>query len=310
MPSGEENQLKIKLNFIILLMALLLLFTGCSIDSNTLSDLKSAYESYTSNDSINTTVNIDLDSIPAYSGSPYVILNNNIPYFTQDEITTESFEYYSELDSLGRVGTAYACVGIDLMPTEERGNISEVKPTGWHSSQYDFVNGKNLYNRCHLIAFMLAGENANNKNLMTGTRYLNVDGMLPFENQVANYVRNGGHVMYRVTPVFNGDDLVASGVELEGYSVEDNGQSVQFNVYCYNVQPGVAINYANGDNWAENQTQTEVESANYIINTNSGKFHLSTCSSAQNISEKNRQEYSGSREDLLLNYQPCQICNP
>lgn len=185
--------------------------------------------------------------IPEYSGEPYSIINNNIPFFT--ETTTECFEEYPELDSLGRCGAAYACVGIDTMPTEERESISEVKPSGWHNKPYDFVDGGYVYNRCHLIGFQLTGENANERNLVTGTRYMNVKGMLPFENEVADYIAStGNHVMYRVTPVFEGDNLVCSGVLMEAYSVEDDGAGVRFCVFCFNVQPGVSIDYKTGEN--------------------------------------------------------------
>lgn len=193
----------------------------------------------------------DLSNIPDYDGtSAYAAIDRNQPSFTEEEYTTDSDEYYSELDSLGRCGVAEACVGVDLMPTEERESISKVKPTGWVQHQYDFVDGGNLYNRCHLIGFQLTGENANEKNLITGTRYMNVEGMLPFENQVADYVAStGNHVLYRVTPAFAGTELVARGVEMEAYSVEDQGRGVCFHVYCYNVQPGVEIDYATGENW-------------------------------------------------------------
>lgn len=193
----------------------------------------------------------DLASVPAYSGEPYTVVNDNVPYFTADDLTVESFEIYSELDELGRCGVAYACIGQDIMPTEKRGDISSVKPTGWVQNKYDFVDGKSLYNRCHLIGFQLAGENANPLNLVTGTRYLNVTGMLPFENMVADYVKEtDGHVLYRVTPVFEDDELVCRGVLMEAESVEDEGDSVEYNIYVYNVQPGVEIDYATGDNWA------------------------------------------------------------
>lgn len=190
------------------------------------------------------------EDIPAYSGQPYIVLNNNIPYFTEEDITTASFEQYGDLDKLGRCTTAYANVGMDLMPTEKRGNISSIKPSGWHSVQYDHVDGKSLYNRCHLIGFQLTGENANKKNLITGTRYLNVDGMLPFENMIADYVKEtNNHVLYRVTPIFRNDDLVADGVQMEAWSVEDKGEGICFHVFAYNVQPGVEIDYATGDSW-------------------------------------------------------------
>lgn len=194
----------------------------------------------------------DLASIPVFSDTPYVVLNNNEPKFKKSEITTTAYEEYSELDVLGRCGVAEACVGVELMPTEERGSIGSVKPSGWHTVKYDCVDGKYLYNRCHLIGFQLTGENANEENLITGTRYMNVDGMLPFENMVADFVRETGmHVMYRVTPVFDGTNLVASGAVMEALSVEDNGAGICFNVYCYNNQPGIGINYQTGDSWIQ-----------------------------------------------------------
>ena len=195
---------------------------------------------------------VSLEDIPAYGGAPYVELEGNEPGFTKEEMTLEVFEEYSELDALGRCGVAYANICPELMPTEEREAIGNVKPTGWQSVQYDNVDGRSLYNRCHLIGFQLAGENANEKNLITGTRYLNVTGMLPFENDVADYVRRtDNHVLYRVTPVFVGTELVARGVQMEAYSVEDAGDGVCFNVFAYNVQPGVVIDYATGESWLE-----------------------------------------------------------
>ena len=193
---------------------------------------------------------ITMDSLPEYAGEPYVILYGNQPAFTEKERTcTQSYEAYSEMDLLGRCGVAKACVGTDLMPTEERGSIGMVKPSGWHTVRYDdLVDGNYLYNRCHLIGYQLSGENANEMNLITGTRYLNVQGMLPFENQVADYVREtGNHVLYRVTPDFRNVELVARGVQIEAWSVEDHGEGVCFHVYCYNVQPGVEIRYLDGE---------------------------------------------------------------
>ena len=191
-----------------------------------------------------------MENIPPYDGTPYEVLNDNQPSFTEEDMTDVSYEFYSDLDELGRCGVTEACIGRDLMPTEKRGDISSVKPTGWVQNQYDFVDGKSLWNRCHLIGFQLAGENANECNLITGTRYLNVEGMLPFENLVADYVKEtDNHVLYRVTPAFQGTELVARGVQMEAYSVEDSGDGVCFNVFCYNVQPGVEIDYATGDNW-------------------------------------------------------------
>ena len=188
------------------------------------------------------------EEIPAFSGDAYVAINGNVPFFVEEEYTTESYEYYSDLDELGRCGVTMACIGVDIMPTEDRGEIGSVKPTGWQSVKYDIVDGKYLYNRCHLIGFQLAGENANKKNLITGTRYLNIEGMLPFENLVADYVKETeNHVLYRVTPIFEGDNLVASGVVMEGWSVEDEGDGVCFCVFAYNAQPGITIDYATGD---------------------------------------------------------------
>ena len=186
----------------------------------------------------------------AYQGEPYVVINNNVPQFTKKEIKKKSFERYETLDKLGRCRTATACIGTDLMPSQKRKAIGMIKPTGWHTKKYDFVDGKYLYNRCHLIGYQLTGENANRKNLITGTRYFNVEGMLPFENMVADFVKETeNHVMYRVTPRFRGNNLLADGVQIEGYSVEDQGESICFNVFCYNVQPGVVIDYATGESW-------------------------------------------------------------
>lgn len=285
-----------------------------------------------------------LREIPAYSGTPYTEVNGNKPYFTEANLTTQSFETYSELDSLGRCGVAYANVGQDLMPTEPRGEIGAVKPTGWHLVKYDNVDGKYLYNRCHLIAYMLAAENANPQNLITGTRYLNVQGMLPFETKVCDYVKNtGNHVLYRVTPIFDGDNLLADGVLMEAYSVEDAGEGISFCVFAYNVQPGIGIDYATGDNWAEGsgtyqsaaasvtvetpapqpETDTTVQSTpessapqesletTYVLNTNTKKFHYPTCSSVDDMKEKNKQIYTGSREEVInMGYVPCKRCNP
>lgn len=285
-----------------------------------------------------------LREIPAYSGTPYTEVNGNQPYFTEEELTTQSFETYSELDSLGRCGVAYANVGQDLMPTEPRGEIGAVKPTGWHLVKYDNVDGKYLYNRCHLIAYMLAAENANPQNLITGTRYLNVQGMLPFETKVCDYVKNtGNHVLYRVTPIFDGDNLLADGVLMEAYSVEDAGEGISFCVFAYNVQLGIGIDYATGDNWAEGsgtyqstvasvaeetpvpqpETDTAVQitpessapqesqGITYVLNTNTKKFHYPTCSSVDDMKEKNKQIYTGSRDEVInMGYVPCKRCNP
>lgn len=190
---------------------------------------------------------ISIEDVPEYSGQPYVIINDNEPYFDKDDLTTQTFEKYSSLDSLGRCGVAYANIGEETMPTEKRGNIGMIKPSGWQIKKYDFIDGKYLYNRCHLIGYQLSGENANEKNLITGTRYMNTEGMLPFENEVADYVQEtGNHVLYRVTPVFEGNHLVADGVLMEAMSVEDRGLDIEFNVFVYNVQPHVKIDYQTG----------------------------------------------------------------
>lgn len=207
---------------------------------------------------VNNNSYVSLDAIPAYDGKAYVAVNNNEPFFMDSDMTTTAFENYSDLDSLGRCGVAYANICKDIMPTEERGKIGMIKPSGWHTVKYDVIKDRYLYNRCHLVGYQLAGENANPKNLITGTRYLNVEGMLPFENLVADYVNNtGNHVLYRVTPMFSGSNLVANGVLIEAKSVEDNGGGILFNVYCYNVQPGVGINYENGDSWLDGTVPQE-----------------------------------------------------
>ena len=258
-----------------------------------------------------------LDQLPPYSGSPYAVVNNNHPYFDESTLKAESYEAYSVLDDLGRCGIAEACIGQDLMPTEERGSIGMTKPSGWHTVRYDdLIADKYLYNRCHLIGYELTGENANPLNLITGTRYMNVEGMEPFENETADYIRStGSHVQYRVTPVFDGGNLVASGVLMEAESIEDKGQGLMFCVYCYNVQPGIVINYVDGSSTraeiSSTATAASSEQMTYIVNTNTGKFHLPTCPSVSDIKEKNKITYSGNREDLISQgYEPCKRCNP
>lgn len=257
----------------------------------------------------------DLSQVPAYSGEPYVVVNNNIPFFKDSDLTTEAFEKYSDLDSLGRCGAAYANVCQEIMPTEKRGAIGMVKPTGWQTVKYDWVDGKYLYNRCHLIGYQLSGENANEKNLITGTRYLNVDGMLPFENLVADYVHETDHhVLYRVTPVFENSNLVASGVLMEAQSVEDD--DVLFCVYCYNVQPKVTIDYATGESHASEDTNIQETSQStgeqtYIVNENTKKFHLPSCSSVKDMNSGNIREFTGDRQELLdEGYSACKTCHP
>ena len=214
---------------------------------------KIVFQPIEDNSNVVNQVSYDLASIPEYSNANYVVLNNNEPNFTESDYTTDSFERYSELDSLGRAKVAYANIGVDLMPTEERGSIGQVKPSGWHLVKYDIVNGKYLYNRCHLIGFQLTGENANEKNLITCTRQMNTVGMLEFENKVANYIKStNNHVLYRVTPIYKDDNLLANGVVMEAYSVEDSGEGIKFNVFVYNVQDGIDIDYKTGDSKLKN----------------------------------------------------------
>lgn len=263
-----------------------------------------------------TQTSFSLEDVPAFSGEPYVVLSDNQPGFTQEELdqAAQGFEEYSPLDSLGRCGAAYASVGLDTMPTQDRESISSVKPSGWQTAKYDteLVDGGYLYNRCHLIGFQLAGENANQRNLITGTRYLNTQGMLPFENQVADYIEStGNHVLYRVTPVYEGADLVPWGVEMEAWSVEDNGAGVCFHVLCFNAQPGVTIDYATGDSWAEGENTSSDGEITYILNTSSLRFHEPDCAGAARIAPANRQETTANRELLLAQgYQPCGTCKP
>ncbi len=277
----------------------------------------------------------DLSEIPEYAGEAYAVINENRPAFQDTDYITKPFEFYSELDSLGRCGVAFANICEEIMPTKERESIGSVKPTGWHTVKYDVIEDKYLYNRCHLIGFQLAGENANEKNLITGTRYMNVEGMLPFENMIADYVREtGNHVLYRVTPVFEGDNLVAMGVLLEAASVEDKGKGLCFHVFVYNNQPGIVIDYvtgtsklseeivdgnkvdekkvdenSNGNKEADKNDSSGVQT--YILNINSNKIHLPSCSGVKRMQEKNKKEYTGTIEELLEDgYEPCEACNP
>ncbi len=285
------------------------------------------------------------DAVP-YTEDAYTIVNDNQPYFSESDLTDQSFEFYSELDDLGRCQTAYASIGLDLMPTEKRESIGQVRPSGWQTVKYDIVDGNYLYNRCHLIGYQLSGENSNEKNLITGTRYLNVQGMLPFENMVADYVKEtGNHVLYRVTPIYEGDNLLASGVLMEAESVEDQGGDILFCVYVYNIQPGITIDYATGESAlastdlpldsasAEAGTQEttpsvqepapsaqepepsvqepEPQGTAYILNTNTKKFHIPSCSSVKQMKDSNKQEYTGNREDIIaMGYDPCKRCHP
>lgn len=287
-----------------LLLSLTLLFGGCSPDSSSESPSQTSDREASYN----------LESIPEYTGDPYVVINENVPFFPESDFTEEAFETYSDLDELGRCGAAFANVGKETMPTEERGQIGMIKPSGWQTVKYDCVDGKYLYNRCHLIGYQLSAENANEKNLITGTRYLNVSGMLPFENMVADYIKNtGNHVLYRITPIYQDKNLVASGVLMEAQSVEDD--TIRFCVYCYNVQPGIQIDYATGKSslaaGSEEASKAPDQEATYILNENSKKIHTPDCPSVQDTKPKNRKEYHGSLQELLDDgYTGCKNCNP
>lgn len=238
-----RKKTKRQMRKLLLLLVLSFIIAGANYYDNSLFDrIKSyAFPSY------------NIEEVPDYRGKAYVIINNNNPSFKDDEITTKGFEHYSNLDLLGRCGVAYVNISSKTMPNKEREPIGMIKPTGWQYSKYDFIDGKYLYNRCHLIGFQLAGENANKKNLITCTRYANASTMLEFENKVAGYVRKtNNHVLYRVTPIFKNTELVARGIQMEAYSVEDNGKGIKFNVYVYNVQDGVTIDYQTGENHLTN----------------------------------------------------------
>lgn len=320
-----------------------MLFSGCGFDGSNpqgtglgqITSSTSSPDSFENNESSNISTPSDtkdntnqnqsdskpvsLDSIPAYSGKAFVTINNGNPGFSNSDLKTKSYEYYSPRDRLGRCGVVHACIGRDIMPTEDRGSIGMVKPTGWHTVKYDCVDGKYLYNRCHLIGFQLTGENANEENLITGTRYMNVTGMLPFENMVADYVKEtGNHVMYRVTPLFKGNNLLAHGVQMEAYSVEDDGDGICFNVFVYNVQPQITIDYATGESSyngtviePDDDDDYQTQSASYILNKNTKKIHLPSCYSVDQMKESNKEYYTGDIDDLLgRGYSRCKNCNP
>ena len=289
---------------------------------------------------------VNEEDLPVYEGKAYVVINGNIPSFTDEEKSvTKSYEFYSELDELGRCGYTMACIGRDIMPTEARGDIGNVYPSGWktesgksNNTSYDIVEGGFLYNRCHLIGFQLTGENDNEKNLITGTRYLNIDGMLVFEDMIADYVKEtNNHVIYRVTPIFVGYELVARGVQLEAYSVEDDGEGICFNVYSFNVQPGIYINYKTGENRLATDGDNLVEcihaDANdngicdgcdieftdgdefkrYILNTNTGRIHTEGHGNSSITVEENKLIFEGTVKELreaYPDYVPCGTCDP
>ena len=323
---------KMKTSLLVLLSVIGIVFAGTGLkDFNPLKNISNV-TTYAETESKSS---IDIKSIPEYSGTPYVVINGGKPSFSEKD--KERVEEYSELDKYGRCGTAFANVSKELMPTKPRESIRDVRPSGWHTVKYEkIIEDRYLYNRCHLIAYKLAGENANEKNLITGTRYFNVEGMLPFEDEVADYVKTtGNHVLYRVRPIFKGSDLVARGVQMEAESVEDNGKGVSFNVYCYNVQPGIRINYKDGSSRPESrvvvnknklskknktdkpkkskkaETDNGVKAGiHYIANTNTKKFHISTCRCVKLMKAKNMYR-SDNREELIdSGYIPCKVCRP
>lgn len=323
---------KMKTNLLILLSVIGIVFAGSRLED--FSPLKNI-ANVTTYAETESKSSVDIKSIPEYSGTPYVVINNGKPSFSEKD--KERVEEYSELDKYGRCGTAFANVSKELMPTKPRESIRDVRPSGWHTVKYEnIIEDRYLYNRCHLIAYKLAGENANEKNLITGTRYFNVEGMLPFEDEVAGYVKaTGNHVLYRVRPIFKGSDLVARGVQMEAESVEDSGKGISFNVYCYNVQPGIRINYKDGSSQPESEVvanknkQSKKKNdrkskkskkvvadngvkvgVHYIANTNTKKFHLSTCRSVKLMKAKNMYKSDNRKELIDSGYVPCKICRP
>ena len=308
---------KRRIKIIWALMCVLFLFTGCTNKNISVVSVNLNKELIKTETTVPKSQYEWLSEVPEYTDVPYAKVNDDKPFFSEEDYSKEAFESYADLDEYGRCGVAYALVGVETMPTEGREDIGMIKPSGWHTVRYDdIIEDKYLYNRCHLIAFQLTGKNAEPKNLITGTRYMNVEGMLPFENKVASYINETkNHVLYRVTPIFEGRNLIARGVLMEAYSVEDNGKGITFNVYCYNVQPGIGINYADGDSWVEaipNETEpvSEVENR-YILNKSSKKFHKPECEYAKKMSNKNKEEYKGSRDEVIASgYVPCKVCKP
>lgn len=297
---------------IISLLLAILMLTACSEFESIEQTVSSEKETTTQYTEIAQSKSVS--EVEPYTVYPYTVINNNIPEFKKTDYT-KSFEKYGKLDPLGRCTSCIANIGTELMPTEERGAIGSVKPTGWQVAKYSNIDGRYLYNRCHLIGYQLTAENANPNNLITGTRYLNIEGMLPFEDKVATYVKaTSNHVLYRVTPIFKDDELVARGVHMEAYSIEDEGEGVEFNVYCYNVQPDIEIDYKTGNSkYVGNEAETtdNGEKQKYIVNINTRKFHKADCPSAKKIKDENKKTYTGYRESLVKNgYSPCSQCKP
>ena len=297
---------------IISLLLAILMLTACSEYESIKQTVSNEKETTTQYTEIAQSKSVS--EVEPYTVYPYTVINNNIPEFEKTDYT-KSFEKYGKLDSLGRCTSCIANIGTELMPTEERGAIGSIKPTGWQVAKYSNIDGRYLYNRCHLIGYQLTAENANPNNLITGTRYLNIEGMLPFEDKVATYIKaTSNHVLYRVTPIFKDDELVARGVQMEAYSIEDDGEGVEFNVYCYNVQPDIEIDYKTGNSkYVGNETETidNGEKQKYIVNINTRKFHKADCPSAKKIKGENKKTYTGYRESLVKNgYSPCSQCKP
>lgn len=329
LKSAEEPKQHRILPLLLALLLSLSILPGCSENTQTESaqstestsnaeveQTASTYESAPEEaEPSSNTATVKESQIPDYTGSPYTVVENNNPNLGASDAKGVT-EDYSSLDTLGRCGVVMAVVSPKTMPTEERGSIGMVKPSGWHTIRYDdLVDGKYLYNRCHLLGYQLTGENANRKNLVTGTRYMNVDGMLPFENQVADYVeQTGDSVLMKVTPVFVDDELVARGVQMEALSLDDDGKGVRFNVFCHNVQPGVSIDYETGESWRTNQPEPDTSDSqkmNYVLNTSSKKFHLPGCRSINLMADHNKQNFTGTKDELTSQgYDPCGNCNP
>lgn len=308
-----------KKRIIILLTTLILLLSGCSNvipePEVTSKEVKQSNISVEIPSKMSESPNI-IQNLPEYNGVPSIVINNHIPSFTEEEKERgkESFIELSDLDALGRCGPAFASVSTDTMPSEERGNIGSVKPTGWHTVKYEGIDGNYLYNRCHLLMYALTGLNAEPKNLITGTRYLNIEGNLPIEEKIVSYIKTtGNHVLYRVTPVFEGNNLLCSGELMEAYSIEDNGK-LSICVYCFNVQPGITIDYATGNSSGPEYTglsKSENNTAVYVLNTYTKKIHKQDCENVGKISDKNKKDYTGNIEELLNEgYTPCKSCNP
>ena len=306
-------------------------------ENNTGTESSTVYKESIIEDTTEEAKSFNYLDVEDYSGAAVQIINDNIPFFNQNEKEEpKCFEHYSELDDLGRCGEAYACIGTETMPTEERGSIGAVKPSGWHTVKYDFIDGKYLYNRCHLIGYQISGENALETNLITGTRYLNVEGMLPYENMISEYITStNNHVLYRVTPYYQGNNLIANGVLMEAWSIEDDGNGICFCVYVYNVQPGVIIDYLTGDSEEDTDFITleynddidevfdrtitenaeksgdENNDVTYVGNKNSHRFHYPDCEGVEDMKDENKVYFYGDRDEAIqAGYTPCGSCNP